>query len=113
MPDAALGSLVMSENLRNFTKALYGMDAVVRRVPEDRWDAPSPCEGWSARDVVAHQVGVLRGLAGTVRSGEMVLPAEPQDRSDPLALWHGVRDEVIEALDRPGTLQQARPVLVR
>ena len=96
----------MSENLRNFTKALYGMDAVLRRVPADRWDAPSPCAGWSARDVVAHQVGVLRGLAETVRTGEMAVPTEPEDRSDPMALWHGARDEVIEALDHPGTLQQ-------
>ena len=96
----------MSENLRNFTKALYGMDAVVRRVPPDRWDQPSPCEGWSARDVVTHQVGVLRGLAETVRTGEMVPPAEPEDRSDPVALWHDARDEVIESLDRAGALQQ-------
>jgi uncharacterized protein (TIGR03086 family) len=96
----------MSENLRNFTKALYGMDAVVRRVGADQWDAPSPCEGWTARDVVAHQVGVLRGLAETVRSGQMALPAEPDDRSDPTRLWDEVRDDVLEALDHPGRLQQ-------
>lgn len=96
----------MSENLRNFTKALYGMDAVVRRVPPDRWDEPSPCEGWSARDVVAHQVGVLRGLAETVRTGEMARPAEPEDRADPVALWAEARDDVIAELDRAGALQQ-------
>lgn len=96
----------MSENLRNFTKAVYGMDAVVQRVPSDRWDEPSPCAGWSARDVVAHQVGVLRGAAATIRSGEMAGPAEPEDRSDPVALWNGARDEVLEALDHPGVLQQ-------
>jgi len=47
----------MSTNLRNYTKALYGFDAVVQRVPEDRWDADSPCDGWSARDVVTHACG--------------------------------------------------------
>ncbi len=96
----------MSENLRYFTKAVYGMDAVVRRVDEGRWDEASPCEGWSARDVVAHQVGVLRGLAETVRTGTMARPMEPEERSDPLALWASGRDEVLEALDRPGRLQQ-------
>lgn len=100
-----LGSLVMSENLRNFTKAVYGMDAVVRRVPTDRWDDASPCDGWSARDVVVHQVGVLRGLAEIVRTGELAVPATPDDSSDPLALWSEARDEVIEALDRDGALQ--------
>ena len=49
----------MSTNSRNYTKALYGFDAVVQRVPADRWDAPSPCEGWCARDVVAHASGVV------------------------------------------------------
>ena len=103
----ALRSEAMSENLRNFTKALYGMDAVVRRVDPARWDDASPCPGWSARDVVAHQVGVLRGLTETVRTGEMALPAEPEDRSDPVALWNEARDAVVEALDRPGRLQQS------
>jgi uncharacterized protein (TIGR03086 family) len=96
----------MSENLRNFTKAIYGMDAVVQRVASDRWDQPSPCAGWTARDVVAHQVGVLRGLAETVRSGQMALPAEPEDRSDPVGIWDRTRDDVLEALDHPGRLQQ-------
>ncbi|MEL6982582.1 MAG: TIGR03086 family metal-binding protein [Actinomycetota bacterium] len=97
----------MSENLRNFTKAVYGMDAVVRRVPAERWDSPSPCDGWSARDVVAHQVGVFRGLAETVRTGEMTLPAEPEERDDPVGLWSAARDEVMASLDRRGVLQQA------
>ena len=96
----------MSENLRNFTKALYGMDAVVQRVPADRWDEPSPCEGWSARDVVAHQVGVLQGAAATIRSREMARVAEPEDRSDPVALWNAARDDVLEALDQPGVIRQ-------
>ncbi len=30
--------------------------AVVDRVPATGWDAPSPCEGWSARDVLAHVI---------------------------------------------------------
>ncbi len=38
----------MSENLRNFAKALYGFDAVVQRVQADQWDADTPCDGWCA-----------------------------------------------------------------
>lgn len=97
----------MSENLRNFTTAIYNMDAVVNRVPADAWDNPSPCEGWTARDVVAHQVGVLIGATETIRTGEMALPAEPEDRSDPVGMWTEARDNVLEALDRPGALQQS------
>ena len=94
----------MSQNLRDFTKALYGMDAVVQRVPDDAWDAPSPCEGWSARDVVAHQVGVLDGVTHMAGGNEMILPAMPEDRSDPRALWAEGRDRVLAALDQEGAL---------
>ncbi len=30
---------------------------VLERVQPDQWDAPSPCEGWTVRDVVNHMVG--------------------------------------------------------
>ena len=94
----------MSQRLRDFTKAVYGMDAVVRRVPNDAWDNPSPCEGWSARDVVAHQVGVLDGVAHMAAGNEMILPAMPEDRSDPVALWAESCDRVLAALDSEGAL---------
>ncbi len=97
----------MSENLRSFTKAIYAMDAVVQRVPVDRWDAASPCDGWTARDVVAHQVGVLNGAAQTIRTGDMARTDAPTDRSEPVAMWNAARDGVLEALDHPGRLQQS------
>lgn len=97
----------MSERLRDFTKAVYGMDAVVGRVPNDAWDNPSPCEGWSARDVVAHQVGVFDGVAHMAGGNEMKLPETPEDRSDPTGLWAASRDGVLRALDSPGALQHS------
>ena len=94
----------MSENLRNFTKALYGMDAVVQRIPDDAWDDDSPCEGWTARDVVGHQAGVLHGVAHMAAGNDMTLPTPPDDLSDPRAVWAEARDGVLEALDQPGAL---------
>ena len=96
----------MSENLRHFTKALYGMDAVVQRVPDDAWDNDSPCAGWSARDVVGHQAGILNGVAEIARTNAMVMPAPPDDLSDPVAIWAAARDGVLEALDAPDVLHQ-------
>jgi uncharacterized protein (TIGR03086 family) len=31
---------------------------LVHQVPTDRWSAPSPCDGWTARDVVRHVIDV-------------------------------------------------------
>lgn len=97
----------MSENLRNFTHALYGFDAVVQRVQPDQWSADSPCEGWCARDVVAHQAAVLGAVAQIARSGEMVGPKDVDLGDDPIEGWNAVRDDVVAALDRKGALQQA------
>ncbi len=35
-------------------------------VGDDRWSAPSPCEGWSTRDVVGHVVGTQAMFLGLV-----------------------------------------------
>jgi uncharacterized protein (TIGR03086 family) len=96
----------MTQTLRNYTKALYGFDAVVQRVPPDRWDAPSPCEGWSAKDVVAHAAGVVDAVAKMARTGENALPETPDPGDDPARLWNTARDNVLGALDEPEVLGQ-------
>jgi uncharacterized protein (TIGR03086 family) len=99
------GCFAMSTNLRNFTRALYGMDAVMARVPSSEWDSPSPCAGWTARDVVAHEAGIMQAMSEMVQSGEMVLPEIPACE-DPPTVWADARDQVLEALDQPGVLQR-------
>jgi uncharacterized protein (TIGR03086 family) len=94
----------MSQVLRDYTKALYGFDAVVQRVPADGWDADSPCEGWKVRDVVAHAAGVVDAVAQMARTGEVAMPQTPDSGGDVLALWNGSRDGLLEALDHPGVL---------
>jgi len=90
--------------LRNYTKALYGFDAVVQRVPPDRWDADSPCEGWTARDVVVHSAGVVDALAEMARTGVVAMPQDPEAGDDVVAVWNASRECLIEALDRPGVI---------
>ena len=96
----------MSVNLRNFTRSVYGFDAVVRRVPVGAWSDPSPCEGWTARQVLAHQIGVLDGVARAARGEDIGPPAEPSELVDPLAAWSGCRDALFAALDHAGALQR-------
>ncbi|MGX7680891.1 TIGR03086 family metal-binding protein [Jatrophihabitans sp. DSM 45814] len=71
----------------------------VAAVPSDRWDSPSPCAGWDARDVVDHVVqthGMFLGLVG--RSFPDDIPAVSDD---PLAAWSVARDTVQAELDDP------------
>jgi uncharacterized protein (TIGR03086 family) len=70
----------------------------VARVPADRWSSPSPCEEWTARDVVRHCVdssGLFLGFIGRE------VPAGPSVDDDPLAAWTAARDTVQAALDDP------------
>jgi hypothetical protein len=39
-----------------YRRAAEGFSARVDAVPGDAWRRPAPCEGWVARDVVAHLV---------------------------------------------------------
>jgi uncharacterized protein (TIGR03086 family) len=65
-----------------------------------RWDWPSPCQGWSARDVVEHVIGfhdalLLRPLGAK--------PDRPRD--DPLRRWSLTVDAMAELFDRPGLFE--------
>jgi uncharacterized protein (TIGR03086 family) len=91
----------MSTNLRNFTKALYGMDHVVRATADDAWDQPSPCEGWNAAEALLHAAAVIRGVEGFARGAEVSAVA-----GGPKSIWNAARDGVLEALDQPGVLNK-------
>ena len=43
--------------------------SVVEALPRDAWNAPSACEDWTGRDVLAHVVGTLDALHGLVPDG--------------------------------------------
>ena len=99
----------MSQNLRDFTEAVYAFDAVVSRMPADAWEAPSACEGWDGRAVVEHQCAVLNGVTAIASTGQMARPTPPEDVSDPVAAWRTTRDELLAALDQQGALNQEGP----
>lgn len=96
----------MSTNSRNYTKALYGFDAVIQRVPADQWDAASPCDGWCARDVVAHAAGVVDAVAQMARTGKVAMPEMPDPGDDPVGLWNTSLANLLEALDHPGVINR-------
>jgi len=42
---------------------------IVAGVRADQWDAPSPCDGWTVRDVVNHTVGGMEIFAAELTGG--------------------------------------------
>jgi uncharacterized protein (TIGR03086 family) len=100
----------MSENLRLWTKAIYGFDHVARLARPDQWDEPSPCEGWTARSVIGHVLAIQRFIESLVRGTEATMNpmVDPHLNApgDPYAAWAAARDGVLEAVDQPGVLHR-------
>ncbi len=98
----------MTQITRDFTRAVYTFDAVVHRVPDDKWDSDSTCEGWTLRDVLKHQCGVLDALTEVLRTGEMVPPRMAEEADNPIDRWHQTRDALLSTVDdiseTPGAL---------
>ncbi|MCP4083855.1 MAG: TIGR03086 family protein [Actinomycetia bacterium] len=94
----------MSNNLRTYTKALYGFDATVARTTADQWSNASPCEGWTATDVVAHNIAMNDMIAGFCSGSGSKQPGH-EVAEDPAADWTRSFDDLLAALDSQGALQ--------
>lgn len=89
-----------AEQFRRFSALLTDR---LRQVPPDAWESPSPCDGWSARDVVGHMVEWMPGFLASV--GAPIAPG-PSVADDPVAAWDHVAGEVQAVLDDPELAQR-------
>lgn len=91
----------MTDVHAQYRRIADGFDAVVDAVPPDGWDAQSPCEGWRARDVMAHVIEGHRGLVARVRGGT---PAPLGDGEDPVGPWREASRDLAEVTGDPDAL---------
>jgi uncharacterized protein (TIGR03086 family) len=87
----------MSPIADHYRRLAHNFSDTVAAVPPDRWDDPSPCEEWSARDVVNHVVDSEIGMLERVG----LAPGSSPPADDPSARWSAVRTIVQESLDDP------------
>jgi uncharacterized protein (TIGR03086 family) len=86
-----------------YEAAARPLSAVLDAVPQDRWSALSPCEGWTARDVLRHLIETQRDyLAG---HGVDLGPAPDLD-SDPAAAWRDHAKRVQEVMSDDGLAER-------
>ena len=81
-----------------YRKLAGSMTETIAGVDEERWNASSPCEGWTARDVVQHLVDTSAMFLGFI---EEEPPSGPSVDDDPLGAFGAARDSVQAALDDP------------
>ena len=98
----------MSENLRLYTTVMFGLEQTLARVPTSAWDRPSPCEGWTVREVAGHAMAVTHNIAARASGGELrdaFTDVAEIGGDDPVATFRAFRDQFLEATDRRGALQ--------
>jgi uncharacterized protein (TIGR03086 family) len=92
--------LPVNEIAERFRRRAAAFEALIADAAADRWASPSPCEGWTARDVVAHIVGFPTWDIPSSVSER--LRVETVD-DDPLGGFRLFRDAVQRVLDDPST----------
>jgi uncharacterized protein (TIGR03086 family) len=80
-----------------YLRGIDFFDAIVDQVPADAWQAPSPCAGWRAIDVLGH-VGVATDYGVALLSGaprDWRPNATPGDTvvGDPVAWWRSLAEK--------------------
>jgi uncharacterized protein (TIGR03086 family) len=88
----------MTSTADQFAAADRPLTAVLDAVPAEAWTAPSPCEGWTARDVVRHLIETQRDFL----TGHGVdLGDRPDVDADPAVAWREHAQRVAAAVADP------------
>lgn len=80
---------------------------VVDGVPADRWDDPTPCDGWVARDVIRHLVEWVPGFLAA--GSDVVLAAGTDVDDDPAVAWSDLADQLQTTLTTSADLPFSHP----
>lgn len=75
--------MTVSSVAETYDELAEGMAAVIASLRAEHWDRPSPCEGWTARDVLAHLIDTQRDYFA---NHDLPLGERP-DLADPVAAW--------------------------
>jgi uncharacterized protein (TIGR03086 family) len=89
----------MSEISENYRRLSDDFAAKVAAVPPDRWDAATPCEQWTVRDLVKHVAETPSMFFGLI---EQEPPAVPDD---PVTGFAAAKAGMQAALDDPATAE--------
>lgn len=85
-----------------FERVADDFDRLVRLVPDERWTATSPCEGWRAVDVLTHVVDTQRDLLG-----RMGFDVPDVDGLTAVSAWQRTRAAMSAAMADPARVDHA------
>jgi uncharacterized protein (TIGR03086 family) len=92
----------MTEIADRYRRVAEGFTTRVDSVSPGDWDRPSPCEDWTARDVVGHVADVSHWF---LQRAGVELDPFPAIADDPAATWGAARDAMQAALEDPSVAE--------
>ena len=98
----------VTQTAERFRRRADAFEALIAGVVPDRWASPSPCVGWTARDIVAHIPGfptweIPSSVSERLRVEEAIDPPGDAVDDDPLGGFRHFRDAVQRVLEDPAT----------
>ena len=75
-----------------------GLTRRVDAVPDNRWDDPSPCAEWTARDVLRH---IIEGHERVANNTDDSLSLKRSVDENPAVAWNEAREQMTALLDDP------------
>ena len=107
-----MNDIPMNDIAERYERVTAQFTARVRAVSPDAWDNPSPCEGWTARDVVGHLIEWIPAFFGPQG---VEFPPIPSVAADPAGAWETVQVTIARALADPtlATNQVATPFITQ
>lgn len=96
----------MRDTAERFGRVAAGLTDTISAMPDDAWANSSPCDQWSARDVLRHLVEWIAGLGFLLGTYGIDPGPIPAVESDPAGAWAAVRDAVQAGLDDSATAER-------
>ncbi len=90
-----MNSTASQRTVNQYEAAQRPLAEVIDAVPADAWTSPSPCEGWTARDVVRHLIETQREFF----TGRGLALGDPPDiDADPAQGWRNHAERVRQVI---------------
>ena len=95
-----------SDPVADLGRAFEAVGELIARIEPRQWEAPTPCTEWTARDVVAHLVGLNLVFTALLEGGPMPDRQDDPLGADPLAAYRTSAAAVTAAFGAPGVLDK-------
>lgn len=100
----------MSDVVALYRRAMDGFGDLVRSVRGAQWDAPTPCTGWTVRDVANHVLAENRWVPPMMEGRTVAEVGDAFDGDlvgdDPGRAWDEAAEAALAAMAEPGALER-------